>query len=296
MANLATATSPSAKLESYGTVERPASNSSFPLNDPSVGWVVRSGKLDLFLAGQRDGKPEGARRPLFRIEQNLAVFGVTPADSLMLIAQPAPGTTLVQLSTEDVGKMALGGDETAMLLIENWVNSLAAAVAGGEQPPALSESLDAGETLHVGEEPKSVTARHHLAWISHLQGSSRLMGNEAFRISNGILFPLSKHVWLTSDPQSEILAVAPKTVPAIDPAWHGLETFGRMAMQLLVERVRRAIELDRERVRARAITDNALLQQTMRRLASPIQKIRGIVEGQDACSHPVFLADRKSVV
>ena len=290
MADLATATSLSGKLESYGAVKRPASNRPFTLSDPSVVWVVQSGKLDLFLAGRRDGEPEGARRPLFRIEQNLAAFGVTAADSLVLIAQPAPGTTLLQLSIQDLGKIMLGGNDTAMLLIEDWVNALATAISGGEQPPTLAEGLEAGEVLHVGEEPKSVTARHRLAWISHRQGASRLMGNEAFRIGNGILFPLSKHLWLTSDPQSEILAVAPKTVPSIDPALPGLETFGRMAMQVLVERVRHEIELDRERVRARAISDHALLQQTMRRLASPIQRIRGIAEGHDASSHPVFLA------
>jgi NHLM bacteriocin system ABC transporter ATP-binding protein len=290
MSNVATATSHSANLESYGAVERPASNHAFVLNDPSVVWVVQAGKLDLFLAGQRNGKPEGARRPLFRIEPNLAAFGVTATDSLLLIAQAAPGTALVRLSIDDLRSMVLAGNEYVLSLIENWVNALSAAATAGQQPPTLAEGLDAGETVHVGEEPKSVTARHRVAWISHTRGASRLMGNDEFPIGNDLVFPLSRHTWLTSDPQSEIRAVAPETVPAVDPEWRGLQTFGRMAMEVLTERVRRETEVDRERMRARAVADNALLHKTMLLLASPINKIRGVAEGQDACNHPVFLA------
>jgi hypothetical protein len=74
MSNAAAATPLAAGFEQFGAIERPASASSFLLTDPCAIWIVKAGKLDLFLASRRDGEPAGARHPLLRVEKSEAVL------------------------------------------------------------------------------------------------------------------------------------------------------------------------------------------------------------------------------
>jgi NHLM bacteriocin system ABC transporter ATP-binding protein len=277
-------------IENVGVVERAVSNQPIVLSDPLQCWIVARGSLDLFLMACQDGEPQGARRPITRISSNEAVFGIPPLSGVVMIASPAPGTVLARVPAETLFRRYMEAHPASVNVVDRWVVELARAVGAGESPKISPTVIDAGEVVKVEEAARSVAPKHDVAWVTHRRGTSAFLGNAAQSINgDGGLFPLARQCWVETSPGSEIYAAGAGEHRTLDPEWQGIQKFGTMVLKILADRYHRAEQLDRDRLQARAQSDNALLNRTMLRLASTIQKVREVSEGGHGCNHPVFL-------
>jgi len=88
-------------LEAYGTVQRPASNVPFSVEDPDSVWIVEAGKLYVFLVDLQYGEPSGARYHVMQVEAPHAVFGVgSHLRGVAIMATAAPETRLLRIPRE----------------------------------------------------------------------------------------------------------------------------------------------------------------------------------------------------
>src|SRR5580704_6076749 len=129
---MATAPNPSHQLL------EPPSNQPFCIHDPQSVWIVRAGKLDLFLVQESASETQGARFHFLRVAAGQAVFGMSPrnSDGVSVIASAVPGTQLTRVARESVfssiGDTPEEKTHGAMLsLLDEWIVSLGAAASVG---------------------------------------------------------------------------------------------------------------------------------------------------------------------
>jgi len=103
----------------------------FLLQGRERAWRISSGAVDVFLVGLDGGVPRGARRYVFRLEGEAAMFGIEAVGRVGLLACPLPGTQL------DLTSRASMPPET----VDHWVGALTGAMI--HPPLDLPAELDA---------------------------------------------------------------------------------------------------------------------------------------------------------
>jgi NHLM bacteriocin system ABC transporter ATP-binding protein len=141
----------------------------------------------------------------------------------------------------------------------------------------------------VGESKKLISAKSRIAWISHRSGESKFLGEYSIDSSSD-LFPLARQCWMVAGAGTETYAAHMSEVHSLDPEWNGLHRFCAIALDILSKRFHDAPRLERLRIQAKLESDRLLLDRSVQRLSKPVNKSVRIAEGDDNCSHPVFLA------
>ncbi len=283
-------------LDRHDLRPSPAPNGPFSVEDPGSIWLVKSGKLDLFVVTTNDDGSCGARFHVLRVEEGHAVFGVgRHLDGMMLMASASPETTLVHFTPDDVQNMEfLKGGHQVLQWLEEWISRLTIAVT---EDVVLGPfmTLEPDETVTIPPPTMAVLPRQGLVWVTHRQGAS-FFRNAFFLGSDKIplifgpdCFPVTKHGWLQAAPGSEVHTIAPGDLWQHDLG-PGLQTFHEIAMGFLSIKRQNAAEKERERMQARYATDAVTFHSALLRLTSPVQKIKLLVEGDNICRNPTFLA------
>ena len=267
----------------FGVVETPAPNQVIPLVNPEEAWVVGQGKLDLFLAAWVDGEATGARRPVMRVDTGGIATGIDPVGGVTLIACPAPGTKVARVRLGSLYGKQMNAD-TPVSLVEGWICGLAEALGAGGTPLLSPLCIANGESVVVGESSTIISSKNR-------NGASNFLGRIHVNGDSG-LFPLARQCWMESTPGAEVYAAHASEHEALDPEWNGLHKFCGLALGILTERFHEAAKADRERMQAKVNADRQLLDRSIHRLAAPVQKVVEFGDGDDTCSHPVFLACR----
>lgn len=286
---------PALKLMAFGNRETHSPGAPFLVENTNSVWLVRSGKLDLFLVTVKDGEPCGARQHLLRVEQGQAVFGVgRHFGNMTLLASPAPGTKVLCLSQAEFQEMIRNGEPASEKLLENWINHLTLAVAG-HFPVGQFMYLEPGKTIKIPQPTRVVLPRQGLLWAIHRAGNSffrdaYFLGPERIPLINKQFFPVTRHAWLQSAPDSEIDSVDTREFCRVDREWRGLQQFHTIAMIFLAIKIEKAEEKEQERMQARAAADHNLFHAALLHLSAPIRRIPEMVEGQETCGNAVFLA------
>jgi NHLM bacteriocin system ABC transporter ATP-binding protein len=284
-------------LEKSGDLLEPHTNQPFLIQGSDLVWIVRSGKLDIFLVSIVNGEVAGARRHLVRVEEGHPVFGMSLVDpcGVGILAVATPGTQLLclpQSRLRELGRSldpALAAD--AFSLVEDWISRLG-AVAAGAPPPQFFSELKAGATLEVANEAKPIRPVDGIVWIEHLQGSSRFLNRpEIDAIGNGRCFPVSWNGWLQPEPQSRILSLPTEEWSRRDTDWQSLQAFHRTFVQCLVLARRAQEDKHRKRLQVQADSEAALIRGAVRALAWPLQERGGApVPDEVGPRNPVLLA------
>ncbi|MGH9566902.1 MAG: hypothetical protein ACRD4F_18360, partial [Candidatus Angelobacter sp.] len=216
------------KLENFDKPQIDSPRAAFLVEDSHSVWLVRSGKLDLFLVGVKDGEPCGTRRHVLRVEPGQAVFGVgRHRENMTLLASPAPGTTLLHLSRAEVQEMLQEQENTTERLLEDWVNNLTLAVSD-HFPVGQFMYLVPGNTITVPQPTRVVLPQQGLVWAIHAEGDSffrdaYFLGPERIPLVNKLFFPVTRHAWLQSAPGSQIYTANTGEFCRLDPEWLGLQ-------------------------------------------------------------------------
>jgi ATP-binding cassette subfamily C protein len=140
-------------------------------------------------------------------------------------------------------------------------------------------------------ETRAIVATDGVVWVRHKRGESLPLNDRRFTPVNGTgYFPVSRFAWLQATSASELDAVPTVSLPEIDRSWQGLHDFHAFIERLLnIERDER-LENERSRIQQRSSLDSTILENALRRLTTPIQKIRSWRDAEKNCTNPVFQA------
>lgn len=195
------------------------------LNDPSQAWLIQVGRADVFAVRMEDGVAVGNRKHLFRVGVGQLLFGIEqpPDTDVALYAIGSVDTEIVEV---DLGMLrALGHDpehtEAVGTLVETWIEHLSSGISIGVTPKENTE-LALGDEMVVPP-GTNVIAQRSIAWVSHVEGQSRLMGHEALPRINGTgFFPIVQDTWIETEEPCTLLGHTTLGVLAADALWEGL--------------------------------------------------------------------------
>jgi NHLM bacteriocin system ABC transporter ATP-binding protein len=274
---------------------QPQPSREFSLHAPDSVWIVRSGRIDLFVVRTVRGEPSGARRHLMSIEKGNAAFGMHAPEpwGVAVLASPIPGTELLSFPLVSFRRGAcradieIDGDVTALL--EEWISQLGSACSGVARPKAFAE-LSAGALHAASDDPKPIMPVAGVLWVEHRDGSSLFLNHpEIDPIGGGKYFPVSRDGWLQPSPRSRIYALASDHWVKADPEWRGLEAFHKMVLQSQSLKHRVLQERERKLLQRQAESAAATLRGALRTLASPLME-EEVPAQSTGVQEPVFLA------
>ncbi|HEY6359791.1 MAG TPA: NHLP bacteriocin export ABC transporter permease/ATPase subunit [Vicinamibacterales bacterium] len=249
------------------------------LLEAASAFIVEEGRVDLFSVRVVDGRPDGHRTHLMRIPAGGLALGFDPPlseDGRGVLAVGTIGTRVAAVARESVAAMPATADgaRDLLALVEPWIEALCGAIARSV-PPSRSHELQAGEDITVAE-TVAARPRRHVAWVSHAEGSSHLLGNDALAIETHAFVPLSRHVWLEVQPGSR-LRTADTT--SLEPAeiLAGLGRLSRLVLRAADLMAREAEAADRERLQHRVAFEESVLREACSFLTAAMPQPRAAV-------------------
>ncbi len=232
-------------------------------------WRVSAGSVDVFAVRLGERGPVGPRTHLVRVGQGRAMFGRVPGagERWGLLAVGSSGGEVVRVS-----RAALGGCDPRTgdlaVLVAQWVDALYAAMVR-DKLPAISVELALGAAHEVGE-GQSVRVREELAWVTHVEGSSRLMGSSSLELGGGLV-PVSRRAWFEARAASRLSIVDTAAVASASEVWSGLDRLHALVSQFVEDSTRETDAATNERMRQRGALQQALLRETCEHLASTME-------------------------
>src|SRR3954471_23047059 len=165
-------------------------------------WLVAAGSVDVFAVRLGERGPAGPRLHLVRVAEGRAMFGSarTAGARWGLLAVGRGGGEVVRVTRTELG----AGDPrtgAAGVLLGQWVDALYAAMAR-DKLPAISIDLPLGGDREVGQ-GQSLRVREELAWVTHVEGFSRLMGSPGLELGSDLL-PVSRRAWFEAGAPSRL--------------------------------------------------------------------------------------------
>jgi NHLM bacteriocin system ABC transporter ATP-binding protein len=243
-------------------------------------WQVAAGSVDVFSVRLGERGSIGPRTHLVRVEQGRAMFGRarTDGDRWGLLAVGTSGGEVVRASRAalEAGDPRTGA---AAVLLAQWVDALYAAMAR-DKLPAISIELPLGDAHEVGE-GQSVRVREELAWVTHVEGFSRLMGSSGLELSSGLL-PVSRRAWFAAGAPSRLSLVDTQAIASVPEVWRGLDRLHDLVSRFAEASTRDADAVTHERIRQRGAFQQALLRETCEQLASTMDGAARATPGPEA--------------
>jgi NHLM bacteriocin system ABC transporter ATP-binding protein len=242
-------------------------------------WIVRSGRVDVFATRLWEGRPDGPRRHLFRLEAGDPVFGVgeDPEAGRALLAVGAPGTTLAEFGLAEVEALAADPRTRPAFaeLTQRWCTRVWDGLVG-------RASLRRATPGNPGEEVElaagaSLRPETPLLWVEPLEGSVRLLGRPAAPVGRGERIPVTRRGWVATAKGARVRLLDTDALLAAEgPAavLSALRLLHDVAMELGEERARAEEEAYRQRMQAREQAQAAGMSGGLSRLASTLATAR----------------------
>src|SRR5262245_13846077 len=191
------------------------------LLDADDVWLVAAGWVDVFAVRVGERGSLGPRMHLVRVVEGQALFGRarTAGGCWGLLAVGTSGGEVVRVSRAE-----LEADDprtgAAAVLLAQWVDSLYAAMAR-DKLPAISIDLPLGGEREV-DQGQCIRVREELAWVTHVEGFSRLMGSPGLELGSDLV-PVSRRAWFEAGAPSRLVIVDTPAIESVSEVWRGLD-------------------------------------------------------------------------
>jgi NHLM bacteriocin system ABC transporter peptidase/ATP-binding protein/NHLM bacteriocin system ABC transporter ATP-binding protein len=227
------------ELAPYSQPERTAANLPLPLDDPQAAWWVSSGSVDIFFVQGEPGETSGRRRHLCRVEEGGSIFaisGVRGKSGGSLLAVGAGTAQLLKFARGDLIRLSFeeGLTEQVSVLIDDWLLRVGRALArsAGTKP---REELSSDSAAEYGKNAR-YGARQGVVWVRHLSGSSRFLdGNPLPTSEHRSRFPVTEHLWLTTNAPARISTADTSAMIQMGDPWQGLDDFHRAMLDYIAD-------------------------------------------------------------
>ncbi len=234
-------------------------------SSPAI-WLVETGTVEVF-AVPRDG--EGPRTHLCSAAAGQVLCGAGDGSPLSLLAVGRAGTRLRRIPADRLPELARDPEAAADLAarLDGWLTGLLGGISRAAGPKVFAELRPGAET-HFGEAGKAARTLEGVAWVRHVEGSSRLLGEEALPLSDGDLVPVPEGLWLVSDGEARVAALGTRELLSDERLWRGLGRFHELCLRYVALQGEKLERQDRERLERRLDLDRASLRSAYSRLAS----------------------------
>ncbi|HEX4498009.1 MAG TPA: NHLP bacteriocin export ABC transporter permease/ATPase subunit [Thermoanaerobaculia bacterium] len=249
-----------------------AGNAPLRLDPSAQVWFVETGTAEVFAVPEEG---EGPRIHLCSVAAGQLLCGLRGATSLGLLAVGHSGTVLRRLPADRFQELAHDPGAAAELAtrLDGWLAGLLAALSPAAGPKIFAELRPGAET-HLAEAGKAARAQAGVAWVRHLEGSSRLMGELELALGEA-LFPMPEGLWLVSAGEARIAALGTLDLLAGEALWPGLARFHEICLHYVALQGERGERQDRERLARRLDLDRSRLRGAYARLASILLPMDG---------------------
>ncbi|HEY4587688.1 MAG TPA: NHLP bacteriocin export ABC transporter permease/ATPase subunit, partial [Thermoanaerobaculia bacterium] len=257
------------------------------LLDASPGiWLIETGAAEVFAVPREGGGP---RTHLCSVAAGQVLCGAANDAPLSLLAVGHAGTRLRRLAAELLRELARDPEAAAGLAagLDGWLAGLLGGISRAAGPKVFAELRPGAET-HLEEAGKAARTQEGVAWVRHVEGSSRLLGEAELPLSDGGLVPLPEGLWLVSDGEARLAALGTRDLLGDDRLWRGLGRFHALCLRYVALQGEKLEQQDRERLERRLDLDRASLRSAYARLASILLPADGAGLHHDA--DPVLAA------
>jgi NHLM bacteriocin system ABC transporter ATP-binding protein len=228
------------------------------------GYVlqVMTGHVDVFAVNMSEGRADGARHHLFRVESGGILLDLdnsahSTGYRTQIIAVGGPGAEVA------VGPRAAF---RSFNLIEEWIARLAQLVAGPNPNWDMREVADAGETEIAPGERRRGPVRN-IVWVSLKTGTAKLMGLDPVLTEANPPLPLTSGMWIEAG-QSECNVVGSTRPPDAGMIWQAIDQFHRCVSTCLRDYLLRSVDRETQRLARRGELTTAQTFESFDRLAA----------------------------
>jgi NHLM bacteriocin system ABC transporter ATP-binding protein len=255
-----------------GRIREAAGNQPVLLDQADTVWVVEREHVDVFSLRLCNGRPEGARQPLFSVPEGdilLGVDSIAEGNDRGLLAVGTFGTALREIGIEqflELGLEASKGDDIERLL-RRWIRNVSIAVGTREITPRNSKDLSGRGQVTV-EKPGTIHPAYKTLWIRVHSGRPKFLGRDDFpEVAAVEPFPLVKGTWLE---------ISEGAVFSFQEEWPSLEggelrralnRFGTYALSCVRANARRDEVAGQARIARREDAQRSALERGVSRLA-----------------------------
>jgi len=267
---------------------RLAGNAPLRLDSSPEVWFVEAGSAEVFAV---PGGGDGPRIHLCSVAPGQLLCGFQEAAASTLLAVGHAGTSLRRLPADRLRELARDPGTAIDLAarLDGWLAGLLGGISRAAGPKVFAELRPGAET-HLAEDGKAARPREGVAWVRHLEGSSRLLGEAELALSDGNLFPVPEGLWLVSEGEARISALGTRDLLAGEGLWPGLARFHELCLRYVALQGEKVERQDRERLERRLDLDRASLRSAYARLASVLLPTDGAGAGLHAGSDPLLAA------
>jgi NHLM bacteriocin system ABC transporter ATP-binding protein len=253
-----------------------AGNAPLPLDSGRDVWLVETGTVEVF-AVPRDAS--GPRTHLWTATAGQMLCGVDgkrAGHGLGLLAVGHPGTLIKRLGDPELCELARDPTAAADLSVrlDAWLAGLFGEIARAAGPKVFEELRPGAET-RLGEAGRPARPREGVAWVRHLEGTSRLLGEDGLAL-DGDLVPIPEGIWLVSSGEARIFSLGTGDVlqdPQTAGLWQGLARFHDLFLRYVSLQAERTERRERERLDRKVDLDHSTLRGAYARLASVLRPL-----------------------
>ena len=255
------------------------------LDGDSCGWLIESGRIDLFAVALADGQPSGARHPLCSVAAGDLLLAFRDTADHTVIGVGHHDSRVTCLTSDDLAAWPL--DDRAML-IEGWLSRIAAATVGETASfpelaaePGRKIPIAAGQRLHAPRDP---------VWVIPRAGRLCVVDGTGALITG--MMPIAAGLSLRAEENCLVDCLTSAEALASGAAEPGLALFHRVILDGLGDRIARREQAARQRMTARAAIDRHSMDTALRglaRVARVVPQQSGVAIGRDALT-AVFAA------
>ena len=235
-----------------------SANAPLPLTEAGV-WIVEAGSADIFAV-----PPDGVRTHLHTVGPGQILCGTDmDGHGLGLLAVGAPGTTLRRLAPDAISPE----------LIDGWLGGLFGGLSRGA-PPRVFEELRPGSEIHLAEAGRVARAQEGVAWVRHLEGESRFLGEDSLALRDGEPtqpMPVPQGAWLVSAGEARIAASSTADLLRNGGLQEGLDRFHDLCLACVELQLERSAKQERVRLARKEDLDQSTLRGAYARLASVLE-------------------------
>lgn len=294
--------SPSELFETAGTPCEARTGAPLWLHGSDVVWQVSDGRVDVFLARIRDGHPDSALRPLFRVEAGQILCGLpemAASRGWQLVATGVPGNRLLRLDRAHLQALAQQDPHTAgqtAELLDNWLERLASPLA--ELPPDSVTLLDLNDqddsdSDYAVADGEVLLAQQQTVWVSPSAGEFRFLGRADSPIRpGGGFFPLPCLSWLDTVEAGSLQVLGSTAFLRRAENWAGLDAFHDTLLAALIAQAGRADEQEQQRLARKAANEAQNIRNAVLRLSAILDQDGTPPAAEESDSFPLLAACR----
>ena len=244
------------------------------LDDAELGYVVRSGAVEIYAVAFEGDEPASGRHYL---------FDAKAGDLLPPLLVARPGLSLLAAATEPsslvpvprrafVDDATVGEGGTADAVLDRWILALSAALGRTLDVSSIDARAEGPGITATLAEGGAITARGGVAWAASADADLRDPGGHAIPPVGGRgLAPLAPGLWLTAARAGTVTTLATREALK-EPDWApALAAFHERALASIADAIDRREAGQRERARTRD-------ERTERNLGRTLGRFRGVLE------------------